>query len=489
MVQNVLSEITRQKPEPKKKAKGNKMKKLWRNKGKKIGKSMVIAACAMVFFLTQKNVCFAETTGKVIAETANLRQATDVNSTVVGSTARGAKITLTKKVTDASGTTWYEVVVNANTKGYIRADLVEVDSSAANLPTENAQSSAGNEEAANNEVAASETSQTSSTGAANQPETGMEAQYATVSVEKAKIRSGASTENGVVDNIPQNTSVIVSGQSDDPSNGKTWYYVTFTGTDGTEKTGYIRSDLVQLGDVVPVEETQETEEPQEEEAVTEEPAENKDYEVVYTTNENGEYEWYLYNNLEGNRQKLEEVLAAAHAQSINDSLDAATVAKQRIVIIIMIAVIIVLAVAMTIMIFKLRDAYYEDYEDDEEDEDEEDEEEPVRRAPRRVVVEQEEPRVQTRTAPKAAPKATQKPAQTAPREEEPVRRAQAQMERQAVRKNVSQTDKMIPKKEVTYEEEPAVEVPVKTAPKRKAKNFLIDDDDFEFEFLNMNDKD
>lgn len=440
----------------------------------------MITACAMVFFLAQKSVCFAETTGKVIAQTANIRQQTDATSTVVGSTAKGAKITLTKKATDASGTAWYEVVVDANTRGYIRADLVEVDSSADNLPTETAQTAESSDTADNGAAA-----QTSDSVAAGQPETGMDAQYATVSVEKAKIRSSASKSGNVVDNMPQNSSLIVSGQSDDPSDGKTWYYVTFTGTDGSEKNGYIRSDLVQLGDMVPVEEPQETEEPSADETQTEEPVENKDYEVVYTTNENGEYEWYLYNNLEGNRQKLEEVLAAAHAQSINDSLDAATVAKQRIVIIVMIAVIIVLAVAMTIMIFKLRDAYYEDYEDEEEDEEEE--EEPVRRAPRKAVSQPEEPRIERRTAPKTVQRAAQKPVQEMQEKEAPVRRTPAQPERQAVRKAASQTDKMIPKKEVTYEEEPAA-VPVKTTPKRKAKNFLIDDDDFEFEFLNMNDK-
>lgn len=434
----------------------------------------------MVFFMTQKNICFAETTGKVIADSANLREETNTTSEVVGSTSKGANITITGKVTDASGTVWYEVVVDANTKGYIRADLVEPDGEVESI-TQSTQTTENTGDTGTTDNTGA--TQTAASGAESQPETGMDAQYATVTVEKAKVRSGASTEKGVVDNIPQNTSVIVSGQSDDPSNGKTWYYITFTGTDGTEKTGYIRSDLVELGEMVPVEEPAEVEETPAEEQPVEEEVENKDYEVVYTTNENGEYEWYLYNNLEGNRQKLEEVLAAAHAQSINDSLDAATVAKQRIVIIIMIAVIIVLAVVMTIMIFKLRDAYYEEYEDDEEEEDDDEEEEPVRRAaPRKATVQKEEPRVVQRVT-------TQKTPQRAVREEEPVRRSSVQAERQPVRRNVSQTERAVLNKEVTFEEEPAVEVPVKTAPKRKAKNFLIDDDDFEFEFLNMNDKD
>ena len=42
--------------------------------------------------------------------------------------------------------------------------------------------------------------------------------------------------------------------------------------------------------------------------------------------------------------------------------------------------------------------------------------------------------------------------------------------------------------EVSYQEEEPAAKPT-PAPRKKAKNFLLDDDDFEFEFLNMDDKD
>ena len=42
---------------------------------------------------------------------------------------------------------------------------------------------------------------------------------------------------------------------------------------------------------------------------------------------------------------------------------------------------------------------------------------------------------------------------------------------------------------MTYSEEPAVEENIRPVRPRKAKNFLLDDDEFEFEFLNMDDKD
>lgn len=443
------------------------MKKRWKYSNGKQIRGMLLMACAVFFFLGQKDICFAETTGKVTVESAKVRQEASVTSTVIGSSAKGATVTITNEVTDASGTVWYEVYVDANTKGYIRSDLISKDSSSESSTSEATQTT--NTSAESSLAENTQTPQTTTApGAESQPDTGMDAQYATVSVEAAKVRSGASTEKGVVDSLPQNATVVVSGQTDNSSNGKTWYYITFTGTNGEEKTGYIRSDLVQLGDMVPIEEPEEIPEEQPVEEPAEEQQENKDYEVVYTTNENGEYEWYLYNNIEGNRQKLAEVLAAAHAQSINDSLDAAMVSKQRIIIIILIAIIIILAVALTIMIFKLRDAYYEEYEDEEDEEDEDEEEEKPRPSQRNI---------------------SQKGASGAI-EEEPVHRSSTMQERQPAKKAAARTEaRRTTGKEVAYEEEPAAETPAKAAPKRKAKNFLIDDDDFEFEFLNMNDKD
>ena len=44
----------------------------------------------------------------------------------------------------------------------------------------------------------------------------------------------------------------------------------------------------------------------------------------------------------------------------------------------------------------------------------------------------------------------------------------------------------MPEREVRYEEE--MDVPVRTGTKRKAKNFMMADDEFEIEFLNMKDK-
>lgn len=427
------------------------------------------AVCAAALVWRQPIISLADSEGKVIAESANIREKADASSSVIGSTAQGKTVTIKDQVTDASGTVWYHVYVNADTLGYIRADLVETDDG--DIPTgtsdtgnQNTSDNAQDDSAAAGDASADTAAAGTAGGAEAEAETAMDAQYAAVSVKAAKIRTAPSTNGGVVETLAEGKQVVVSGKSDG-SDGKEWYYVTFTGADGAEKTGFVRYDLVTLGDLLPVEE----EIP---EAPVEEPEQvqntNNDFELKYEQDGDG-FAWYLYDNRGSQgaiKQKLEPLLeAAAQATANTEPADTDKVIKQRIIIVVLGVLAAALAIAVIIMAFKLRDVYYEDYEDEEEDEDEPEEEEvrPARRKVRPEISGEEEP----------------EPTEKAPR------RKDAKEEMQ-----VKQREEKEPlMREVTYEEEPDVKAPVKTAPKRKAKNFLIDDDDFEFEFLNMDDKD
>lgn len=442
----------------------------------KIWKGLLGAAGAFLLFTNCQMISHAETTGKITAQSAKVRAEANVTSSVVGSTAQGATVTVTGKTTDSAGMLWYEVYVDENTKGYIRSDLMEADGDVPETSGGASASGGGQSQGA------------AASGAESAAETPLDAQYATVTVAVAKIRSGPSTNDRVVDSLPQGSQLIVSGQSNG-SDGKLWFYVTFMDTNGAERTGFVRSDLIERGEMVPVEEPEEVlpEEPQVEEEQPSGPVGNGEYEVVYAPNEDGEDVWWLYHydteTGQGTRQKLEEVLAAAHAQSQNNDINAKTVSTQRIVIIVLIAVIIILAVVMTIMIFKLRDAYYESYEDDEEDEeDDEDEEdeEPVRRAPARRS---QSAGTESRT------RRTAEPEYRRSRDAEPERRRSGTpQDRNAVRRRRTEPEDNMPDREVSYEDDRDFVKPAQ-APKRKAKNFLLDDDDFEFEFLNVPDKD
>ncbi len=318
----------------------------------------------------------------------------------------------------------------------------------------------------------------------------MDAQYATIKVRAAKIRTAASTSKGVVDSIPEGHQVVISGQTN--GSDKPWYYITFTGTDGTEKSGYVRSDLVTLGDMVPV---QAPEEPEPEEVTPEpepepEPEVRDEYELLYEPNADGNYEWYLhdYTGETETKQSVREILDTVHALDVNQSIDAKTVSKQRIIIIVLLGIIVLLAVVLTIMVFKLRDA---SYEDDDDDDDEEDEEEDRRReAARRRRTEREEAPAARRRAPE------QGRAPGARRPEEGGRSSDSRRSQSAGRptdgrrpadgRRPSERSRQMPDREVRYEEDAP---PVRTGTKRKARNFMMDDDEFEFEFLNMKDKD
>ncbi len=431
--------------------------------------------CAVLFFLGGKIQSQAAETGKIKVGSAIIRESADTNSAPVATSSQGTVVTINKEVTDAAGTVWYEIQVDANTIGYARSDLVEKEGGSDNGQSDGAQT--------NNAGFAP--------GAETGPETAMDAQYATIKVRAAKIRTAASTSKGVVDSIPEGHQVVISGQTN--GSDKPWYYITFTGTDGTEKSGYVRSDLVTLGDMVPVQapEEQAPEEVMPEPEPEPEPEVRDEYELLYEPNADGNYEWYLhdYTGETETKQSVREILDTVHALDVNQSIDAKTVSKQRIIIIVLLGIIVLLAVVLTIMVFKLRDASYEDDDDDDDEEDEE-EEDRRREAARRRRTEREEAPAARRRAPE------QGRAPGARRPEEGGRSSDSRRSQSAGRptdgrrpadgRRPSERSRQMPDREVRYEEDVP---PVRTGTKRKARNFMMDDDEFEFEFLNMKDKD
>lgn len=434
---------------------------------RRIVKGIFTAACMGVMMWCMPSVSLADATGKVIPNSVNIRKSPDTNSEKIGSSTIGNSVTIKGKV-DVSGTTWYQVYIDANTLGYIRSDMIDLEdeaeipvvSVAAVTPASEtpAQTDDSSQAAQTDDSSQEAQADNSSGGAAVAADESMDLQYAKVKV-NAKVRPEPSTKKNSIGGLSEGTQVVVSGKSAG-SDGKTWYYVTYTGTNGSEKTGFVREDLLDLGDMVAVEEPPQEETP--EEAPAPEPSINNDYELRLEANEEGGLSWYLYDNIEGDTYELMALLESASSSPKTDDKSTAAVVKQRIVIVILVALLVALIVAVVIMAFKLRDAYYEDYEDDEEEEEEEEE----RSAGRR-----------TRSAEPAAE--SRRPARRSETAEAGDRRRGERGERTERRTS----------RERAYGEEEAQERSVKTAPKRRSKNFLLDDDEFEFEFLNMEDKD
>lgn len=472
-----------------------------------IAKGIFTAACMAVMVWCMPIVSLADATGKVIPNSVNIRKTPDVNSDVVGSSTIGKEVTIKGKV-NASGTTWYQVYIDANTLGYIRSDMLEPEAEAeipvVTVSTESSSSSTDAPAAQPQETASSsQDTQPESSGAPQADNTpggaqvaadeSVDLQYAKLKV-NSRVRPDPSTKNNPVGSLTEGAQVVVSGKSAG-SDGKDWYYVTYTSSNGSEKTGFVRSDLLEMGEMLQVEQ----EPPQEEVPVEEpepEPVVNNDYMLRVEQTENGPV-WYLDDNIMGQPHELASLLKSAYSQSEDEEEATAAVVKQRIVIVVLVILLVALIVAVVILAFKLRDAYYEDYEDDDDDEEEEEEERPRRRI--RSEEPEEERTVRRRETQEAGER--RRSSDRGERGERNDRGGRSERNDRAgrserndrggrgERNDRGERSERRVSRERAYEDNPAQDRAAKTGAKRKSKNFLLDDDEFEFEFLNMDDKD
>lgn len=420
----------------------------------------MLGAAAVILVFTLNAFVSEAAEGKVIADTAKIRAEASTSSEVVGSTIKGKTVDIVGAVKDSSGTVWYKVPNGNNTYGYIRSDLIETTDEIEITET-----------TASTTTDTSNTSQNTSKPADTVPASIGET-AATISVRSAKIRTGASTAHDIVTSLPQGTSVTLIGEAND-SSGMKWYQMTCN-YNGKTVEGYVRSDLITVGEASlddsasenGVEGTAEGEnteggeesegaENTEEQQETAEP-EHNDYEVVY----NDETYW-LYDNTNGTMMSVTNLLDVVNQVNENNTALQGQVKNEKIVIIILAVIIVLLVITITVLLFKLRDAYY--YEDYEEEEEIEEEPEPVVPKKKKKRVQEEE--VIEEPAPAKKKKV---------RESEP-----AEPERPVKKKPVQDAELQAAEKKQ----------PVKKTSARKSQNFLVDDDEFEFEFLNMDDKD
>ena len=305
---------------------------------------------------------------------------------------------------------------------------------------------------------------------------------ATVTSSSVNIRSEASTSASLAGKATSAQELTVTGETQG-SDGKTWYAVTFDNV-----SGYIRSDLVEAhvseATAEPaVDESQETEEPEEEPIVDN----SADYSVAFEDDGSGSSAWYLHDNTMGTRYQVSDLLNAEETNKNNQATIDQTAKSMRFVVILMAFVIVVLIIVVTILIIKVRSTYedYDDYDDDEDDdeddedddEDEDEEEERPRRfgrkKPARYVEEDDdddEDDDEDEDEEEEEERPRRRPAKKAP-VKKPVRR---------------------PRVDEYEDEDDEDEDEEEERPRRKkgkskdwqSRNFL-DDDDLEFEFLDL----
>ncbi len=451
------------------KDKGENEVKTYRRKRKScslIKNLTAFAIAAGVFWVMSLTSLAAE--GEVTAN-ANIRAQASTGSEVVASATKGKKIDILDAVKDSSGAVWYKVSVAGGGYGYIRSDMVKTSETITVSSTATLESP-------------EQPSSSSSQPEATVP-TAIEEQQAVIKCDSnARIRSGASTNHSVVTSLPNGTGVTLIGEAND-SAGSKWYQIKCD-YNGRSIEGYIKANLITIGqapatdtpsegegDGEPSEgenpeggegenpEGGEGENPEEAEPEPEPEESHGDYEVVW---ENEEY--YLYDYTAGGKTKISVIKDAINYVNEQVPKLQETAKTNKIIMIVLAGVIVLLVIIVTILIFKIRSLYYDDYDEEDEEEEEEPEPEPVRKKVRRRVIEEEEP--------EPAPVRKKRPV---PREEA----GQRTSERPARPRKEGQPELRAAERKEG----------VKKPASRKPQNFLVDDDEFEFEFLNMDDKD
>ena len=207
-----------------------------------LGLSVIVSAAVFVS-AGLSAYAYTETTGTVSQDNVKVRSSASTTASQVSSLREGDTIDIVDEATDASGYVWYKIRVNKSEYGYVRSDLVSKaggSSSSSSSTTSNASQS--------NAAAAEQLPATTATA--------VDAKSATITEESVNVREGAGTKYNSVGKVTKGDTVTITGEATGTDN-KTWYQVTFG---SSNKTGYVRSDLLQVSEAAP-EETAETAEP------------------------------------------------------------------------------------------------------------------------------------------------------------------------------------------------------------------------------------
>ena len=317
---------------------------------------------------------YAAGTGKATDDGVRIRATASKDGEVIGSSTKGNKIDIFSQTKDSEGNVWYKVTVSGDTKGYIRADYITDVSG--DIPSEGGSTESTTQSSTTTEASTTETSaaETSTTEASTTEVNPSAYTFGTTSGE-VSVRESPSTKANKVTTTATNQDVAITGEATG-ADGMVWYQINYG-----DITGFIRSDLITPGSNEPEEELPTDDELVEAPEVDETVVANADYELRFEPNNDGVEVWYLYDNVKGTRQTLDNIFAVMN-QSQQMEAENNGSSSLKIVVIVLGVVVVLLVIAVFFLIFKLKDAY-EDWEDDEDDDDDEDEEEeiPVKSSP------------------------------------------------------------------------------------------------------------
>ena len=280
--------------------------------------------------------------GVVKASSANIRSEADSQSTILASVLSGDKLTIKDQTTGTDGNIWYRVFIDGNTLGYIRSDLL---STTENVPASTTQTPPASSPAVTDPNAGIDESVTVNTdGVSNvQPVSG------SVTKDQVRVRADSTTGGGIVTTIKKDVVFTVNGTKQN-ADGEIWYLVNYV-VNGIDVTGYIRSDFVTLnGELLPVEETPVDTEEVEEEQIPEEEEVPKDYETWQEDDV-----WYLVDHITDTKYQISKLITTAE-QNATDLINAQNkISKQKGIIVVLAILFVIMALGITLLIYKFKE--------------------------------------------------------------------------------------------------------------------------------------
>ena len=272
-------------------------------------------------------VAMAATQGKITASSVNVRKEASASSTAVAGAKKDDVVSVNGQTTGTDGKVWYKVEVNG-VVGYIRSDLMSVTEG--DVPDT--------------------TNQPTAVVTDVEPISGK-----VTGGQLIRVRGDASTDSRIVTTVASGTELTIVGEATSADN-KIWYKVNFA-KDGAQITGFIREDFVNpSGNIVPVTEPQEPQDPvvqpQDPVVQPQDPVvqETKDWETSLQNDT-----WYLIDNVNSKKYEINDMLqgATTNAQLYYDSQD--TVKVQKVAIIILVILLLGVIAVAAFVFYKIKD--------------------------------------------------------------------------------------------------------------------------------------
>ncbi len=395
---------------------------------------------------------------------STLRQNADAGSAQVMELTSGQQVTVNDELTATDGTKWYQVIVNNTTIGYLPTSSITVT---------------GNAEG----------------GQVTMQTITVTERIATVTANSAvRVRAEATTSSNQVASMNPNDTCLVL-EDVNAADGYVWHKIEFD-DNGTTISGYVRSDLVTVKEVqtqqqVPVDNPTGTPAP-DEPSTTVDP-----YSITSQVNAEGTTVWYLVDNETGTSKEITALLTPQEEKTAGNN------GVYKIIVVILLILVIAAAAAATFFYMRWQDAEAFIFELHEKQVRAKKQSTAARTAPAKQNPVQSTAKpankaVPTTTKPTTAKLPTAKPEVTEPKKEtpvaptpkapeQPVAKEEPKVEaKPAVKEVLPDTADIVnaTKKEL-QEKQPAPETKQSGW---KSKNFLTDDDDLEFDFLDMDDK-